>query len=102
MRLHAGQGDHDAAADRHAAAGQAGAGAARQERHVELVARFHDRDDLLGGGRKDDDVGPVLLDGEAVALVDGEVGRGGEHVVAADDGGQAGEEHHSVARRRGG
>ena len=43
-------------------------------------------DDLLGRGREDDDIGLVLLDGEAVALVDGEVRGGGEHVVVADDG----------------
>ena len=41
--LHPRQGDHDAAADRQTAAGQAGAGAARQERHVQFVA---DLDDL--------------------------------------------------------
>ena len=36
--LHARQRDHHAAADRQTAAGQAGAGPARQERHVQLVA----------------------------------------------------------------
>ena len=40
--LHPRQGDHDAAADRQTAAGQAGAGAARQERHVQLVAELDD------------------------------------------------------------
>ena len=53
---------------------------------LELVARLDDRDDLLGGGREDDDVGLVLLDGVAVALVDGQVRGGGEDVVGADDG----------------
>ena len=86
--LHPRQGDHDAAADRQAAAGQARARPARQERDAVLVADLDDRDDLLGRGREDDDVGLVLLDGEAVAFVDEQVGQGGQHGVAADDGGK--------------
>ena len=50
-------------------------------------------DDLLGGGREDDDVGLVLLDGEAVALVDEQLSRGGDHSGGADDGSQLIEQH---------
>ena len=75
--LHPRQRDHDAAADRQTTARQAGAGAARQEGHVELVADADDLHHLLGRGGKDDDVGLVLLDGEAVAFVDEQfAGRG--------------------------
>src|SRR5207248_34303 len=83
--LHTRQSDHDAAANGQTAAGQAGAGAARQERHVELVAQLNDADDLLRRGREDDDVGLVLLDGVAVALVDEQVAGRGDEAVAADD-----------------
>ena len=38
---------------------------------------------------KDDDVGLVLLDGEAIALVDLEVRTAREHAVGADDGAKA-------------
>src|SRR5262249_16423809 len=51
-------------------AGEAGAGAAGQEGDVEALAKFDDHDDLFGGGGEDDNVGTVLLDGVAVALVD--------------------------------
>src|SRR5262249_38258918 len=40
---HAGEGDHDAAADGDAAASEARAGAAGEERQVPFVARLHDR-----------------------------------------------------------
>ena len=73
--LHPREHDHHAAADRQAAAGQAGAGPARQERHVVSVAEPHDLGDLLGRARKDHHVGAVLLDHEAVALVDDQVRR---------------------------
>src|SRR5204862_6385009 len=76
--LHAGERDHDAAADRQGAAGEAGPGPAGDERHVQLVAQFHDRRDLLGGGREGDDGRAVLGDGERVALVDGQFRRGGD------------------------
>ena len=45
-------------------------------------------DDLLGRGREDDDVGLVLLDGVAVALVDEQFAGRGEDAVGADDGTQ--------------
>ena len=50
--LHPRQRDHHAAADRQAAAGQAGARPARHERHVVFVAQLDDRDDLLGRCRE--------------------------------------------------
>ena len=87
--LHPRQGDDDSAADRETAAGEAGAGAARQEGDVELVARLDDLDDLLGRGREDDDVGTVLFDGVAVTLVDEQLGRRGDQAVPSDDGAEA-------------
>jgi hypothetical protein len=83
--LHPRQADHDPAADRHAPAGEARPGPAGEERQAEVVAGGHDADDLLGAGREDDHLGPVLLDRVPVALVDREVGGGGEDVVGADD-----------------
>jgi hypothetical protein len=84
--LHAREGNHHAAADRQAAAGQAGAGAARQERHVQLVARLDDGHDLLGRSRKNDDIGLVLFDGEAVALVYHQITGRMQEIAGADDG----------------
>ncbi len=83
--LHARQGDDDAAADGQATARQAGAGAARQERHIQFVACAHNADDLLGGGGEDDDVGLVFFDGVAVAFVDQQIAGRGQHRVASDD-----------------
>ena len=84
--FHARQRDHHAAADQHASAGEARSGPAREEAHVEFVARLHDADDLLGAGGEYDHIGLRLGDGEAIALVDGHVRRGGEDIVVADDG----------------
>ena len=50
--LHAGQGNDHAAADRQTAARQAGAGAARQERHAVGVAGLDDLNDLVGADGK--------------------------------------------------
>src|SRR5262249_51915363 len=44
-----------------------------------------DADDHFGAGGKDDDVGPVLLDGVAVALVDEQFAGGAEDGVASGD-----------------
>jgi hypothetical protein len=41
------QRDHDAVFDRQRAAAEAGAAAARDERHAEAMAGFHCRDDLF-------------------------------------------------------
>src|SRR5439155_24157101 len=86
---HARQRDHDAAADRQATAGEAGTGAARHERQVQLVAELDDRGDLFGRGRENDGVGPGPLDRVAVALVDDEFTRGGDDAARAEQGAEA-------------
>ena len=88
--LHARKRNDHAAADRQTAAGQAGAGPARQERHVQLNASADDLHDLFGGGGKDDHVGLIFLDGEAVALVDEQFAGRSEDAAGADDGTQDG------------
>ena len=52
--------DHDAALDRDRTAGEAGAAAARGQRHVVLVAPAHHRRDLVDGRRHDHRVGRPL------------------------------------------
>jgi len=71
--LHARKGDHHAAADRQAPAGQARPRSARHERHAHLAANLHDGDDLFRRSGKHDDVGPVLLDGEPVAFINEQI-----------------------------
>ena len=58
--LHAREGDHHAAADRQAAAGQARARAARDERHVRARAAAHDLRPPARSIGEDDDVGPLF------------------------------------------
>ena len=52
--------DDDAAAQRHRAVGQPGAAVAGDDRDPQVVGDPHDRGDLLGRGRQDDDVGHAL------------------------------------------
>ena len=75
---------HDAAAYRHAATGEAGAGAAGNERDIVLAAKSDNGGDLGGGLREGGDVGAVLLDDEGVALVDSQVGVGVQHALGAE------------------
>ena len=67
-------------------AGQAGPRAARQKRHVQFIADADDLHNLLGAGRKDDDIRLILLDGVAVAFIDEQIAGRGENGIAADDG----------------
>ena len=83
--LHPRQDDHHAAADRQTAAGQARAGPARQEGDAVFVADLDDRGHVLRRGGKDDHVGAVLFDHEAVALVDDQFAMRGQEALVADD-----------------
>ena len=55
--VHPLQREHDAALHRHGAAGVAGAGAARHERHAVRVAEPRDRRHLCAVSGNDDDIG---------------------------------------------
>lgn len=60
---------HDAAGDRHGAAGQARAGAARHDRHVQFAAHVQDRQHLLFAVGQGDDHRQLAVGGQAVAFV---------------------------------
>src|SRR5205085_784277 len=94
-------------ADRQTPSGEAGARAARQKGHVQLVTDADDPRDLVSGRGEHDHVGSVLLDGEAIAFVDEQLARRRDEAVAADDCDQAVDEigarrsfiHESAATR---
>ena len=71
--LHPSQRDHHAAAHGKAPAGEARSRSPRNERDVELIARFDDRHDLFTRCRQQDDVRGVLLDDVPVAFVDQQI-----------------------------
>ena len=81
---HPRQRDHHSAADRQTAAGQAGAGATGQIGQAVAVADLHDCRHLLGRFGKDDRVGAVLLDHEAVALENDQLAVGRQDLGPAD------------------
>ena len=68
--VHASEGDDDAAAAGERSAGKAGAGAASDKRHIVAVRNFYDFDDLRGGARKDDAIGPRELDRAVIFVED--------------------------------
>jgi hypothetical protein len=78
--VHPGERDHDAVGDRQRAPREPGAGAARDERDPLAVARAHDRLHLGRRGGQRDEGGERAPAGEAVAVVDLELRRLGEHV----------------------
>ncbi len=68
-RLHPRQNEHQPAANRQAPAGQARARAARHDRNVELIGDSNAPSHFVGRSRERNDVGRVLFDDKAVALV---------------------------------
>ena len=76
---------HHAAARRHRAAGVAGAGAARHERHAVLVAQRRDRRHLMDVRRQDDGVSRRATL-QRIGAVGDEGGGVGEEMLRADDG----------------
>ena len=77
--VHPGQVEHQAAVDRVGAAGQAGAGAARDDRHAQLRADPHGVRDLALGAGAQGDGGSA--DRRPLGLV---VGQGRDHVGVGD------------------
>ena len=82
--VHAREHDDHAAAQRQAAAGQAGSGPASNHRRAVLLAQPHDLGNLLRGTGQYHRVGPAPLDREGVAIVDRQLRRRREHVLAAE------------------
>ncbi len=77
--------DEHALGVRQGAAGQAGAAAARHERHAGVRADPDDRGDLGRGLRQHDERGHGAVRGQPVALVGPQLERVGEHVGRAAD-----------------
>ena len=100
--VHSRRHHHDAAADRHATAGQTRARRAGNDGHVVLPANFHRRRHLLGRLRKDDGLGRISLEDEGVAIIDLQFRRRRKDIVAAERGTEFGDEgritHYLVAR----
>ena len=77
--------DHDAALGRQAPAREPGARAAGDERKVLAVRELHDRRDVLGRRRKDDEVGERAEQGQPVGFVHHQLVGVREHGALADD-----------------
>ena len=90
--VHPRERDDDAACHRRGAAGEAGAGAARDERHALPVTRAKHGLHVLGRAGKDDELGDGAVPGEPVALVDAELLRLGDDVRGAERRPQLGDE----------
>ena len=90
--IQARQTQDNAAFRRDAAAAEAGAGAAGDDRHAEFVGQLHDRGDFLGRSGQHDDPDRALERGGAVETVRDGVLRRRQHLGGADDFAQAGEE----------
>ncbi len=86
--------DQHALGVRHRAAGQAGAAAARHERHAGPRADPHDGGDLGRGLGQHDERGHGAVRGQPVALVGPQLKRVGEHVGRAADLPHGGGERH--------
>ena len=70
--------------DWQAAAGQTGSGTAGNHRCAMPLTDLHGIRNLLGGARKHDGFGWATLDREAIAIIDRQLRRRREHVVAAE------------------
>ena len=90
------QRDDDAVDVRHGPAGQAGAAAARHERHPGVGAEPDDGDDLVARFRQHDGAGTGAEGGEPVGLERGQAGRGGDDARRRQHAGQS-----PAANRRG-
>ncbi len=77
--VHPHHADHHGIGERQRAAGQAGAGAARDHPHPLLVQQAQDRGDLLGGFRQHDGERRLAIGGEPVGLVGAQPDRIGDH-----------------------
>ena len=82
--VHAGEHDHHAAGQRQAAAGQTGSGPASNHRRAVPLTQPDDLGNLPRGTGQDHRVGPAPFDREGVAIVDRQLRRRREHVLAAE------------------
>ena len=101
---HAAEHDQHALGHRQRAAGQAGARAARHERHVRRVAGAHDVPNRLGARGQHDDARRDRVLQQAVGLVRAPLALAGHHAVLAAGAAQLGQErggHHARQRIRG-
>ena len=83
--VHPHQRDDDTAFGRQTAAGESGAGAARDERNPFPVGQAHDRGDVLGRGREHDEIRQRAEQRQPIGLVDQELVGVAEHGAASDD-----------------
>mgnify|MGYP000194211418 CR=1 FL=1 len=83
--IQSGEAEDDAAFRRDAAAAEAGAGAAGDDRHAVFVGQLHDRGDFLSRARQYDDADRALEGGGAVETVRDGVLRRRQHLGGADD-----------------
>ena len=79
--VHARGGDDDAVGDRQCAAGQAGAGAARHDRHLQLAADSENRQQLRLAVGQGHHHRQLTVGGQAIALVGTGVFRVGQHAA---------------------
>ena len=89
--LHPRQADQRAARDRHRAARQARAGAARHDRQARGAGDLHHLGDFLAGGRQQHDARRDAIGGEAVGFVDPEILGLADDVLFAHCGAEAGD-----------
>jgi hypothetical protein len=74
----------------HRAAGQAGAGAARHDRHLQFAANIEDGDDLLLGIGQRDHHRQLAVGGEAIAFIRTGILRVEQHAARGQLGAQRG------------
>jgi hypothetical protein len=98
--LHPREHEQHAVLDRQRAAGEPGAGAARDERHLGPRARAHHVADLLGGAREHRRGGDRVVLQQAVGLVGPQLVLLRVHPLVADDPAQLAHELAQVALRR--
>src|SRR6185312_1395371 len=82
---HARHTDHERPFDRQRAAREAGARTSRDDRHRKLLRELHAPRDLGGRRGQNDERRPDPRPGQAVTLVNAQLGRVADAVLAADD-----------------